>query len=605
MKPWRLVARKPCCTHDRNVTPTIGVTSQATESSLVSKSDQRPHHLRLHINRGDDSTTIATSTRRRPSRRAGASKVRTGSHLADNDAIDRFLRAYTDVTGWRLDDGDAAMKGLKGPNFQLTADDAFDAMMTAEDFDSGILPAIGKADAEKLAAAAAELTRQLTDSQAALRCREAELAVLESKFGRASVKIPSIADELQRILSDGVAATGFDAAALYLLNEDTTELKLRCLFGLDPTRLLDPPRDLADCRADLEAMVCGVCTIENQHAVLMDTWNCPESEFGRAICATVNADDLPLGTLWFYGQQPVDEISDAQAAAARLTASQIANEMNRVSITGDAPDIAPSSSESGPTIRIADVTESATDKQVTARPDRADDASLASHLNRLAAWQYETLAIGTRISEDLFVDGLIESPKTWAVGWHHWDVLPDGMVAWLMAEANDPTTAGAMTAAFAKAAAIAHLGYRHELSGLLRRVGDSLWQMGVTGQTCSLMYARLSPDSGEGEIVAAGNLSAMIGGAFGHRPLIAANHRPLATDFDPSFAESEFQLQPGESLLGYNAGLIESSTTDHLGGLLRKSSRGGSRRPLARIAKDLDGTRLLSERSAAVITRRG
>ncbi len=544
----------------------------------------RKHHLRLH------SDSVATATRTGRRRKPGGKP-----DVRRDETVDQFLRAYTDVTGWRLD----TKEGLEGPNFDLQPADAFDGMMSAEDFDSGVLPMIGRGDATKLASAAAELAGLLQASQSALRSREAELAAFEARVGRLTSP-RSDADRLQRILADGVAATDFDAAAVYLLSDDTSEIKLRCLFGLDPRRLIDPARTLADCRGDLEAMVCGVCKIDDLNAVLMDTWNCPEPEFGAAICATLNADDLPLGTLWLFAGEAT-EISDQQTAAARLTASHLATEL-----CGGVASVPSVVSASGPN------DEPGAKVGGGGRGDAAPDAAVRktlptdrlSVLDAMTRWQYESLPHGTQISEDFFVDGMIESGTTWSVGWHHWDVLPDGRIAFLMAEATDHSIAGAMTATFAKASVISHLGYRHDVEALLRHVGDSLWQMGVDGQTCSMLYATIDSETGDGELASAGTLQAIIGDRHGHRPLIAANARPLALDFEPSFSRAEFRMQKGETLLCGNQALAGIRSLDDLGNLLTAASTRRSKRPLAHLARELSGERITAERAAAVITRR-
>ena len=61
-----------------------------------------------------------------------------------------------------------------------------------------------------------------------------------------------LAARLEAVLRAGAEAVGGDAIALYLLDEATTELKLRCSWGLPFDRLVAPARPLQGAVADLE-----------------------------------------------------------------------------------------------------------------------------------------------------------------------------------------------------------------------------------------------------------------------------------------------------------------------------------------------------------------
>ena len=63
-------------------------------------------------------------------------------------------------------------------------------------------------------------------------------------------------------------------------------------------------------------------------------------------------------------------------------------------------------------------------------------------IHDVANWQFDSLPIGTTIADGWRVDGMIESPRPWATGWHSWDVLPDGTLMVALAEAADPTARG-------------------------------------------------------------------------------------------------------------------------------------------------------------------
>ena len=70
-----------------------------------------------------------------------------------------------------------------------------------------------------------------------------------------------------------------------------------------------------------EAMVQTVVTIDDLNACSIDTWNCPASAaagpFAAGICAAIQCDDVPIGTLWLFRNERA-EFSIAEAAAADI-----------------------------------------------------------------------------------------------------------------------------------------------------------------------------------------------------------------------------------------------------------------------------------------------
>jgi len=94
------------------------------------------------------------------------------------------------------------------------------------------------------------LLDELLEARRALWHREAELA--------AGVPVAPHPDEqghlaarLEAVLRGGAEAVGCQAAAIYLLDEATTQLKLRSCCGLPFDRLTAPPRRLQGATADL------------------------------------------------------------------------------------------------------------------------------------------------------------------------------------------------------------------------------------------------------------------------------------------------------------------------------------------------------------------
>src|SRR5262249_30680354 len=132
---------------------------------------------------------------------------------------------------------------------------------------------------------------------------------------------PHLAERLEAVLKGGAEAVGCQAAGLYLLDEATSELKLRAVWRLPEERLLAPARPLRGAVADLEALVGHAVMLEDTS--LLPHWRCPE-DFPAAVCVPVSSPSIPLGTLWTFSDRPRDftpeETNLLEIVAGRLAA---------------------------------------------------------------------------------------------------------------------------------------------------------------------------------------------------------------------------------------------------------------------------------------------
>ena len=476
--------------------------------------------------------------------------------------IDNFWNAYTAATGWRIDPKQRRSSGI----IQLLPAVTIDAMCMPEDLED--MPMTSESEARRLAELAMMLTEDLKKSRRVLRRQAAELAARAALIS-SQPKQEDLAQSIERILADATLACGCNSAALYLLDEDTSSLSLRFSHGMPESRIEDEPRALRGSRGDLEALVQGVVTIDDLKAGSIDTWSCPEESAEAAICAALNVDDLPIGTVWLFSDNK-QEFDAATSAAARLTATHVARELSSVSST----------------------------------PFALLERQTKSWVRDLAAWQHRTLPVGTCLAEDWGVDGMLESPSDWAVGWHTWDILPDGTILVAMAEALDPSITGAMVASVARTALTAHAGYRHTPKQLLQRISDTLWQTNTGDQIVSVLCAHIQPETGEGEIASSGQLSAMIGNRYGYRPLTTGNSDPLGLNVDPQSVINTFNMTRGDSLLAYGPGWTADGATQHsIGAALKDGMSEANLNPLASLRRDHAKLSLNAERGAMAILR--
>jgi len=180
---------------------------------------------------------------------------------------------------------------------------------------------------ETYTAALAELLGDIYRWQSALRQNEAEQASEIPVSCRIKAE-----EEISKILRDQMKHSArilkCQAAALYILNKDATLLKLRVAWGLPEEKLLDPPRNLCDSLADMEALL-GQSVILNDE-FLQETWKSPE-DFPAAICVPVTSDSTIHGTLWFFFDTR-REIATEELSVLEITAGRIAAELEKTAL---------------------------------------------------------------------------------------------------------------------------------------------------------------------------------------------------------------------------------------------------------------------------------
>ncbi|MEM6471235.1 MAG: SpoIIE family protein phosphatase [Planctomycetota bacterium] len=493
-----------------------------------------PSYLRVH--RGDDSPREESS--------------------ADVSPSDAFWNAFSNATGWRVD-------RMHRDHVRVLPAVGMDLMAGEPD---EMLPLVMKESAAELAEFGAALTREIETLQGIIKRQEIELAASASA-SIASPDADQATTQVYETLQHALTATGFDSAAIYLLDEETEFLKARAIVGLPNDRLSAEPRPLRGSRADLEALVQDAVLMDDLRGPMGKTFDSPESA-GAAICIALKKGDLPIGTLWLFSESP-QPLDRSHVAIAKLVATQITLELSTAS---------------------------------TARSlENAKESKSA--VQEIAGWQYASLPAGNQLAPGWFADGMIESPMDWATGWHVWDVLPDGSLMFALGEAEESAAGGAMIAATARAALEAHGGYRHTPSQILQRISDTLWQANTTDQLFSLLYCRLDPETGEGQFAAAGHIHGLIGGPRGYRPLTIGNGRPLASAIDIDCVEGKFQLAVDESLLGYTAGLEADGIGQRLLGCSLKNASLDGENVLAKLRREIADFPLLNERGLASVSR--
>jgi serine phosphatase RsbU (regulator of sigma subunit) len=419
-----------------------------------------------------------------------------------------LCRAFEQTTGWQLRHeqtlgslGEAWSAPIQGGGRLV--------MAAAETNDSR--PAIELSQARPLALALAGMLGDMNRLRRALWEREAELAAGVPVSSRPDQE-PHLAERLEAVLKGGAEAVGCPAAALYLLDETTTSLKLRAAYGLPQERLLAAARPLRGSVADLEALVGHAVVLEDTS--LLPHWRCPE-DFPAAVCVPVSSPTMPLGTLWVFCNQSRD-FSAEETNLVEIIAGRLAADLEREMLLA------------------AGVESKQRDRQF----------EIAQR------WQSDRLPSVTPLVEDYEVAGWTCQAAGVGGDFHDWSVLPDGRLACLVGDAQGTLLEAGLNAAALQAAVKSHTGYRHDAAKLLARVNDTLWTGSAGDQFAGLFYSLIEPATGVLEFAHAGNLAAiLLGGAANPREVLGGQAVALGIDSETKFKIEHRVLTPGDILI--------------------------------------------------------
>jgi serine phosphatase RsbU (regulator of sigma subunit) len=456
-----------------------------------------PAHLRLHVEeQGGESSSLPLPE------------------------LGPLLKAFEHATGWQLRYEQSAASG--GEIWSTTIDSgSSDAPGRLILVGSEIaekcpgVPAIELHQARPLALSLGHLLGEFNRLRAALRQREAELAAGVPIAIRSGDE-PHLAERLEAVIQGGAESVGCQAAGLYLLDEATSELKLRAAWGLSPERLLAPARPLRGAVADLEALVGHAVVLEDTS--LLPHWRCPEP-FPSAVCVPVASPTVPLGTFWAFSDRQRD-FSPQETNLLEIVAGRLAADLEREMLLA------------------ASTTAKKNDKQ----------------LHVAALWQAERLPSVTPLLDDYGVAGWTRQAHDVGGDFHDWSVLPDGRLALAVGSAEGKLLEAALGAASLHAAVRSHAAHRHTAAVLLGRVNESLLAASPGDQRASLAYALLDPEANSLNLALAGQAAAIRVTAE-DRQILTADSPRLGDSLDAVFHHCELSLSCGEIVVLVSGGV--------------------------------------------------
>lgn len=431
--------------------------------------------------------------------------------LTDTPSLAAVLAAFPPATGWQLRCEDASEPVVEAAWTRPLAAGGSPPrrlVLARESAEAGCA-ALPLERVRPLAEAVGQLVEDVHRAQVTVWQREAELAAGIPVTLRPDEQ-QQFAQRLESVLRGGAEVLGCSAAALYLLDDATSCLKLRAAWKLPLSRFLEPPRTLRGAVADLEALLGHAVAMEN--TALMPHWRVPE-DFPAALCVPVSSASTPLGTLWFFAEQE-RTFSPQQTHLAELVAGRIVSDLEREVLVREG------------------LRERAADRTQTLLQRWQDD-----HRPRVPplidGWQVAGEVLGEAPLSGQFYD---------------WCILPDGRLAVTVGQAEGSGVDASLTAITLQVALKSHATHPHDARQMLDRLNEVLWTCSTGDRFAALAYAMIDPDTGSVELAAAGDVEALLVGPHGGEVLTATNPR-LGADPDTFFSQATCQLDPGAVLV--------------------------------------------------------
>lgn len=380
--------------------------------------------------------------------------------------------------------------------------------------------------AREAAAALGELVRTLASSvlqtRRALRRREAELAACVPVIPHQD-ESAHLAQRLEAVLRGGAEAIGCDAAALYVLDAATTELKLRACWGLSAERLLAPPRSLAEALADLEALAGHAIAIEQPASA--PAWRMPET-YDAALCLPVSTPTVPLGTLWLFSRQ-ARPFTDRDQSVAEIVAGRLAADLERHAMLLDG----------------------------------AGDVRWRRQLEAAGHVLHSQLPQIAPLSDSWDIAGLSDQGGPVGGVFHDWFPHRDGCLSLSLGECQGSSLAAALQAAALRGLLRGYAAHVPDAPSLVTRLNEELWHMTAGDHTASLFHGVLAEGAEVLTFVAAGMVRLYLFAEAQWQPLTACSPA-LGIDPSASFSVRQQPLHPGNILLAATAATFADASHD-------------------------------------------
>jgi len=363
--------------------------------------------------------------------------------------------------------------------------------------------------ARRMATAVAAMCGEMMQMRRALWQREAELAAGVPLLPREDDE-EHLAERLESVLRDGAKAIDCEAAALYMLDDSTSELRLRTAYNLPFQRYLETPRRLQGAVADLEALLGHTVVIEDTAAT--SHWKVPEG-FPAAVCVPVATPASLLGTLWIFANEP-REFLEQQVNILKVVAGRLASELEREML-----------------MRVG-----------------VDGAELMKQVGKAERLQQHQLPSVSPILDGWELAGWTSQAQGVGGDFYDWFTLPEGGIGLSVGDALASGLPAAMTANTVKAALRSHGQYQDDAADVLQKTNLTLWTSSAGDQFAKTFFALIDTLRGRVNLAAAGLESVLALRHDGWESL-AEPSLPLGEGPETLYESCDCVLRPGETLL--------------------------------------------------------
>ncbi|MCA9212382.1 MAG: SpoIIE family protein phosphatase [Planctomycetales bacterium] len=354
-----------------------------------------------------------------------------------------------------------------------------------------------------------DLTEELVSTQLALSDREAELAM--------AIPVVATTDDarhlqsrLQAILRGLCEGLACQAAAAYMLDDTTSYLKMRCPFGLPPSRLADKPRQLRGSVADLEALTGHAVVIEDVST--LPHWNIPES-FASAVCVPIASASTLLGTLWLFCDR-VRDFTSEETNLAEIVSGRISTELER-------------------TVLI----------------DQSRQGRQAQQLcEEITHWQEDRDLLVPPMLDDWDITAVVGSGETCNFDFYHWRLFDNDSLGLAVGGVAGNDGGAMLTKTSAQAALQMGMQYSWRPEDVLGDLNEFSWSNFTGDHFTSMFYGVIDSASGEFQFSSAGSSVGYILRPHGWEPL--GDENPLlGLDPDSTYDCERTLVAPGDVVL--------------------------------------------------------
>ena len=491
-----------------------------------------PSHLRLHV---EDSAAQKESISDR-TRLSGFSGL-------GNDEIQEVIKSFSEATSWAVcDRPKQSVSNTDIPSHHLPQHKLckrwrlIDSVLqdgNPESADLREIPSVPMDRAQQLLAAIERLVDRLDIAEETVRRQEAELATTVGVTSH-SDRQRETADRLESILDSVSRSIGAVAGAIYLLDDDTSSLKLRSAIGLPRNRLMAPPRELRGSLADLEALLGNAVLLSDIE--MMPEWPSPEP-FASALVVPIGSTTMPHGTMWFWSEN-TRSYSATEVEVANLAAGRVMSEIEQ-SILGQE-------------VHQSRVIQKQFDTASVTQASLLPDSQVLHKDFDVNGWTFQNGSIGG--------------------GFHHWDINPHQMMTIALGNASQQGPDGAIVSTGIQSIARTLWQGNCNPVAIMRSINDTMWGLQEADWTASLGLVQINPATGYGSICCAGDIQSFIISHRGFRPIGMQGPR-VAAQPDTVFSANRFNLQPGEILLSFTSGILSKSVERTLPSARKKPSK--------------------------------